>query len=74
VVIREEWAGWRDVKFTTDERSRTMIRARRWERKSTGGIAYATQGKFVSNRKLFLLCFHWEANEDGDFVRFICIE
>jgi hypothetical protein len=44
------------------------------EERRTGGIAYATKGKFVSNRKLFLLCFHWKAHENNDFVRFTCIE
>jgi hypothetical protein len=39
-----------------------------------GGLAYAAKRKFVSNRKWFLLCFHWNAHENDDFVRLICIE
>jgi len=42
--------------------------------KSTGKIAYATNGKFVLNRKLFLLCFHQSSYQGDDSVRFICIE
>jgi hypothetical protein len=41
---------------------------------STGKIAHATGGKFVLNRKLFLLCFHQRSDQDDDFVGFICIE
>jgi hypothetical protein len=39
-----------------------------------GGQAYASEGKFVSNRKLFVLCFQQSAHQDDDFVSFICIE
>jgi hypothetical protein len=40
----------------------------------TGKIAYATNGKFVLNRKLLLLCFQRGARQSDDFAGFICIE
>jgi hypothetical protein len=40
----------------------------------TGKIAYATNGKFVLNRKLLLLYFQQGARQNDDFVGFICIE
>jgi hypothetical protein len=39
-----------------------------------GGQAYATNGKFVLNRKLFLLCFQQSSRQNDDFAGFICIE
>jgi hypothetical protein len=39
-----------------------------------GGQAYATNGKFVLNRKLFLLCFQQSSRLNDDFVGFICME
>jgi hypothetical protein len=38
------------------------------------GQAYATNGKFVSNRKLFLLCFQQSSQRNDDSGSFICIE
>jgi hypothetical protein len=39
-----------------------------------GGQAYATNGKFVLNRKLLLLCFQHGSRQNVDFVGFICTE
>jgi hypothetical protein len=38
------------------------------------GQAYVAKGKFVLNRKSFLLCFQQRPQGNDDFTGFICIE
>ena len=43
-------------------------------RREWHGQADIAKGKFVLNRKSFLLCFQQTPQRNGDFEGFICIE